>query len=263
MMYTIVAIFLFGATFWGISSAPLASLHILPLRTSSLCVDSHDTSECCSNSISTVPFDLLFFSIAVSPTLAALRFGNRGRRCMRRWWATTASMFNLTAMLTDTDRTRKVESPVVLGAWRVLDFFAQIALGRYDTTETWARVPSADSVVLLKPEVRKGRGVFVRLDNIGRTLTPDGALLMHQQNQAAIKANRDPLKDYKRVWLPRYWRTRVHAVVYTALVLCGTVVATALFAPLLVGRLILDRAFGHPVHDGYNWVSHIALTHSL
>ena len=157
-------------------------------------------------------------------------------------------------MLTDHDRTTKIEHPAVLRAWRVLDFFAQIALGKYDTAETWARVPAADSVVLLKPEVRKGRGVFVRLDNQGRTLTPDGSLLMLQQNQAAIKANRDPHKDYKRVWLPRYWRTRVHAVVYTALALSGTVVATALFAPLIVGRLILDRAFGHPVHDGYNWV---------
>jgi E3 ubiquitin-protein ligase MARCH6 len=207
-----------------------------------------------SNSITTVPFDLLFFSIAIGPTLSALRFGNRGRRWMRRWWDATAYAFNLTAMLTDHDRTTKIEHPAVLRAWRVLDFFAQIALGKYDTHETWARVPAADSVVLLKPEVRKGRGVFVRLDNQGRTLTPDGSLLMLQQNQAATKANRDPHKDYKRVWLPRYWRTRVHAVVYTALALSGTVVATALFAPLVVGRLILDRAFGHPVHDGYNWV---------
>jgi E3 ubiquitin-protein ligase MARCH6 len=174
---------------------------------------------------------------------------------MRRWWDVTANMFNLTGMLTDHDRTKKVESPAVLRAWRILDFFAQIALGKYDTAETWARVPAADSVVLLKPEVRKGRGVFVRLDHQGRTLTPDGSLLMLQQNQAAINAKRDPLKDYRRVWLPRYWRTRVHAVVYTALALSGTVVATAVFAPLVAGRLILDQALGQPVHDGYNWVS--------
>jgi hypothetical protein len=72
---------------------------------------------------------------------------------MRRWWDATAYAFNLTAMLTDHDRTTKIEHSAVLRAWRVLDFFAQIALGKYDTNETWARVPAADSVVLLKPEV--------------------------------------------------------------------------------------------------------------
>lgn len=212
-----------------------------------------------STSISTVPFDLLFFSIAIGPTLAALRLGNRGRRWMRKWWDLTARAFNLTYMLTDNDRTRKIEHPAVLRAWRVVDFIAQIALGKYDTAETWARVPAADSVALLKPEIRKGRGVFVRLDNLGRPLTEDGALLMFQQTQAAKNAKRDPLKDYKVVWLPRYWRTRIHAVVYTALALSGTVVATAMFAPLIVGRLILDRMFDHPVHDGYSWVCLIGL----
>ena len=182
---------------------------------------------------------------------------------MRRWWDITANAFNLTYMLTDNDRTRKIESPAVLRTWRILDFFAQITLGKYDTSETWARVPAADSVVLLKPEVRKGRGVFVRLDNLGRPLTEDGGLLMVQQNQAAKHAKRDPVKDYKVVWLPRYWRTRIHAVVYTALALSGAVVATALLAPLIVGRLILDRAFEHPVHDGYNWVCLLAFKSEL
>lgn len=207
-----------------------------------------------SKSVSTVPFDLLFFSIAIGPTLNSLRISSRGRRWMRLWWDYTADTFNLTNMLTDKNRSRLTESTAVLRAWRVVDFIAQLVLGRYDNNETWARVPAADSVVLLKPEIRKGRGVFVRLDQFGQPITPEGKLLLLQQNQAAVAANRNPKVDYKVVWLPKYWRTRVHAVVYSALVVCGSLVAMTVFAPLVVGRLLLDRAFGEPVHDGYNWV---------
>jgi E3 ubiquitin-protein ligase MARCH6 len=174
---------------------------------------------------------------------------------MARWWTFTARAFNLKGLLTDHARKPPItDSSHVLRVWQVIDVIAQIGLGRYDNAETWARVPASDSVVLLKPEVRQGRGVFVRLDNFGQAITPKGKLLMMQQDQAARDANRDPKVDYKVVWLPRYWRTRVHSVIFTALVLGGTVLALTVFAPLVVGRLILDRAMGEPVHDGYNWV---------
>jgi E3 ubiquitin-protein ligase MARCH6 len=174
---------------------------------------------------------------------------------MSRWWMHTARAVNLGDMLTDWYHSRKQESAIVLRSWQALDVVAQIVLGRYNNAETLARVPASDSVVLLKAEERQGRGVFVRLDASGSPVTRDDKMMLLQQDRAARAKGRDPRKDYKMVWLPRYWRTRIHFVVLSALVLSGALVATAALAPLVVGRLTLDRAFGRPVHDGYNWVS--------
>jgi E3 ubiquitin-protein ligase MARCH6 len=176
---------------------------------------------------------------------------------MSRWWLGTARAVNLGELLTDWhhSKPRKQESGLVLRIWQVLDVIAQLGLGRYNNKETFARVPASDSVVLLRAEERKGRGVFVRLDATGCPVTRDDKILLLQQDRAAKEKNRDPKQDYKMVWLPRYWRTRVHAVVLSALVLSGMSVSLGLFAPLAIGRMTLDRTLGRPVHDGYNWVS--------
>jgi E3 ubiquitin-protein ligase MARCH6 len=175
---------------------------------------------------------------------------------MSRWWMITARAVNLGDMLTDWYHSRKQESAIVLRAWQVLDSVAQMVLGRYNNGETLARVPASDSVILLRAEERNGRGVFVRLDASGSPVTQDDKMMLLLQDRAARSKGRDPRKDYKMVWLPRYWRTRIHSVILSALVLSGTLVAMAAFGPLIVGRLTLDHAFGRPVHDGYSWVSH-------
>lgn len=177
---------------------------------------------------------------------------------MSRWWTYTALAVNLGDMLTDWYHSRKQESTVVLRSWQVLDFVAQIVLGRYNNGETLARVPASDSVILLRAEERQGRGVFVRLDASGSPVTRDDKMMLLLQDRAARSKGRDPRKDYKMVWLPRYWRTRIHFVILSALVLSGTLVAVAAFGPLVIGRLTLDRTCGRPMHDGYSWVCQLS-----
>lgn len=176
------------------------------------------------------------------------------RRSAERWWRDTISLYNLDSLLRYA-KTVPDESPVATRIWAVLDVLDQIVLGRYQNSTSKARVPASDGLALLKPEERRGRGVFIRLDENGSTSNDEDKMMILRQDRAAREKNRDPKKDYMVVWLPQYWRTRVHALIMTALCAGGLTACTVLVAPLITGRMMLDRLLSQPAHDGYNWVS--------
>lgn len=177
------------------------------------------------------------------------------KRALHAWWHATAKAFNLTSLLHGKTARFKTESRLTISTWRVADFFGQLVFGKYDTTESDARVPSSDQVVLLPPAERKGNGVFVMLDKLGAPKTADDKLRLLKQDRAAREGGRDPRADYRIVWLPRFWRTRVHALIFAALGTASAVIALAFFVPLVVGRLASSLFIEEEVHDGYSWVS--------
>lgn len=162
-------------------------------------------------------------------------------------------LYNLASLLRYAE-TVPPESVTATRVWRCLDIVDQIVLGRYYNSSCRARVPAADGIALLRPEERRGRGVFVRLDDRGRPTNEDDKMRLLQQDAAAREKKRDPKLDYTVVWLPQFWRTRVHALILTALVTTGSVACFILVGPILAGRLALDRILSAPAHDGYNWV---------
>lgn len=207
-----------------------------------------------SNALSTAPFDYLILSMLTSPSVVKLFPWPSFRRRIERWWRDTISLYNLGSLLRYS-RVVQRESPYATRIWSILDVIDQIVLGRYHNATCKARVPASDGIVLLRPEERKGRGVFVRLDVNGAPTNEEDKMMMLRQDRAAREKHRDPKKDYTVVWLPKYWRTRVHALIMTTLVTAGALACAVLVGPLIAGRLMLDRLLPHPAHDGYNWVS--------
>jgi E3 ubiquitin-protein ligase MARCH6 len=139
--------------------------------------------------------------------------------------------------------------------WSILDPFFQLIFGRYDPTATEARVPATDRVALLSQAERRKHGVFIPLDSDGSPTTPEAKLALLKQDRRARQKNRDPRTDYQVIWLPSFWRTRIHAFVFSALTMAATLLALGFFGPLIVGRAVLGMVTAAPLHDGYSYLA--------
>jgi E3 ubiquitin-protein ligase MARCH6 len=216
--------------------------------------------------LSSVPFDLLFLHAVVPPSLESLRAKQRGKKFLNSWWKAVSRSFKLTDLLNGKrpSSTLRPESKLVLTLWAILDIPFQFVFGKYNTESTLARVPAHDRTALLSPAERKGsgNGVFIPLDDKGRPKTLEGKIKWLKQDRAAREAKRDPWKDYRVVWLPVYWRTRVHSLIFGAVGSCAAALAVVALVPLLVGRLftawlmgLWGGEVGAEMHDGYSLVS--------
>jgi E3 ubiquitin-protein ligase MARCH6 len=211
--------------------------------------------------ISSVPFDLLFVHLVLPPSFAQLAPEGRLTRAFRKWWRGAAAFFRLSPLMYGDSylhgRERypeqdRVDPWILERAWSVVDNAYQAAFGSYDNAETMARVPNVDRVALLPPHERR-RGVFIPLDAQGAPKTAEDKLRLLKQDRAARHVDKDPKEEYTIVWLPSRWRIRIHAFIFAALCSASALIATALFVPLIVGRLVTGTVLGE-VHDGYSWV---------
>ncbi|KAK4684277.1 E3 ubiquitin-protein ligase MARCH6, partial [Tremellales sp. Uapishka_1] len=240
IMYVVVLFWLLAVACWGIRYQPW--VRVLPLRL--------DLPP-----LSSVPFDLLFLHLVLPPSWLLLWPYSRSKRMLNMWWKYTVSQYRLTSLLygQEAAANESQDDPYVLASiWPVLDSIYQFVFGGYDNAATLARVPSADQVALLSPAERRKGGVFVLLDNEGRPKTENGKLNLLKQDKLAREAGRDPQADYTVVWLPRYWRIRIHSFIFSALVTTAFAIAVGFFVPLGIGRLAMGMVFGSGVHDGYN-----------
>ena len=249
IMYTVVVVCLFGVACWGLVAQSFVP--ILPLRLGSI------------PPLSSVPFDLLFVHLVIPPSFDWLRPRHRVKKFWNTYWRITTRQLCLSSLMYGRDRRgrsatdeKKAGGPRVLEAmWPILDPVFQLAFGRYDPTATDARVPAEDQVALLPQSERRKGGVFVALDENGSPRTPEDKLRLLKQDKRAREAKRDPKNDYTVVWLPQYWRTRVHAFIFAALGMAATCLAILFFGPLVVGRAALAMLTTEPIHDGYSLVS--------
>lgn len=212
-----------------------------------------------SRPLTSVPFDLLFLHLVVPPTAALIRPKHKAKRLWNTYWQLTTRAFALSHLMYGPDN---VSSPnekkhgglrIFEAVWPVLDRIYQAVFGSYNKAATEARVPATDRVALLTQKERQKDGVFVPLDAAGTPRTAQGKMALLKQDRKARQAKRDPRKDYQIIWLPRYWRTRIHTFVFSALGMASTILAVAFFAPLLVGRAALGMITAD-MHDGYSYV---------
>ena len=151
---------------------------------------------------------------------------------------------------------KRIGGPKVVEAlWPILDPVFQAGFGRYSTTATDARVPFSDRVALLSPAERQKDGVFIPVDGRGAPKNKEGTLALLKQDRRARQKKRDPRGDYTIVWLPQYWRTRIHVFILCALGMASTLIATTFFGPILIGRAALAMVTTNRLHDGYCYVA--------
>ncbi|OXG23731.1 E3 ubiquitin-protein ligase MARCH6 [Cryptococcus neoformans Ze90-1] len=242
IMYSAVVFSLFGVVSWGLAYVPGG---FLPLKV-----------EPTFGPITSVPFDLLFLHLAIPPTIDLVRPQSRARRLFIQWWRAVTTRYRLTNLVAPVpNENERSEAPTKLenALWPICDWICQKLFGKYRTEATDARVPASDSVVLMPIEQRrKEGGVFVPLDESGIPYNRADKLRLLKQDKIAREAGRLPTSDYTVVWLPKYWRTRIHMFVASALASMSIVIALAVFMPLAVGRMMW-KTLGMDVHDGYSW----------
>lgn len=192
---------------------------------------------------------MLFIHLVLPASLNSLHPRHRLKKALSIWWRNTTRAFRLSSLIYGLEPEKSSRYEAI---WPILDRVLQIAFGKYNAEETQARVPNVDQVLLLPPAERKNGGVFVPLQD-GRPKSEADMIRMLKQNRLARNGGRDERKDYTVVWLPKYWRTRIHVFIFCALVTSGAVIGLAFFTPLVIGRMALGKVFGQ-VHDGYSLV---------
>jgi len=209
-----------------------------------------------SGPMSSVPFDVLFLHLVLPASVDSLQPRHRLKNAWSVYWRTAASAFHLTSLMYGRRQPAKEDggSFGTEGIWPILDKPFQLLFGQYKNTQTDARVPGADQIVLLSPAERRKGGVFVPVDPQGATRTPEDKLRLLKQDRAAREAGRDPKTDYTVIWLPRYWRTKIHAFIVVTLTTVSITLALGCFVPLVVGRAAMAMLFTESTHDGYNLV---------
>lgn len=204
--------------------------------------------------LSSVPFDLLFLHLILPPSWDSLRIFHRLKKGLAYWWTFTVRTLNLSSLIFGTQPQQKPESKEVQLFWLVTDAFCQAVFGPYDNRATPARVPASDRVELLPITDRRREGMLIALDHTGAPRTVADRIRLLKQDRAARNAGRDPRRDYTVIQLPDYWRTRVYALLFLALLTSSFVVGSLVFVPLAVGRLATRLLFARSVFDGYSWL---------
>ncbi|ODN91420.1 hypothetical protein L198_05934 [Cryptococcus wingfieldii CBS 7118] len=241
LMYSLVIFGMFGVFPWALSFLPGG---LLPLKMEP------------NYPLSSIPFDLLFLHLMLPPSVDLFQPRLRAKRLFKLWWKKTTTQFRLTNFVNVAPHPDERTAPLTVAEktlWPMWDVVCQLAFGKYDNKETMARVPASDSVVLVPVEERRVEGgVFIPLDSKGVPENPQDKLRLLKQDKLSREAGRLPMSDYGIVWLPQYWRTRIHMFLATALASISVVIASATFIPIIIGRMAWKWS-GFEVHDGYSW----------
>jgi E3 ubiquitin-protein ligase MARCH6 len=219
-------------------------------------------SSCSSGPLSPIPFDYIFLLVALPHTVHSIRPQRTLKKFLGVYWRYSTRLLRLDRLLLNSSDGRDWTQPAKPGRvesiiWNALDIPFRLLFGSYQSAATFARVPAQDRVVLLSVKVRgstRREGMFIPLDDRRQPKTEHDKLKMIRQDLLSRKADRNPVKDFKVVYLPEKWRTRVHVFILSLLAGGGATMGLATLGPIVLGREILKGRFGQ-VHDGYSFVS--------
>ena len=208
-----------------------------------------------SESLSSVPFDVLFLFVIAPAMLRLCRPMDRCRRLFDKFWSRSVSLLCLSSLVQDgmypVEQSAPSHSSRIF--WSTVSFFIRHMLSDYNPKATYARVPNRDQLKLL-PNPDRRPGTFILLDPLGTPQSREDKLRLLKQDQAAKNAGRDPEKDYAMVWLPQWWQARIYGLIFLALSFATAFLAIGFFGPILIGRLAIQYVSGKDLHDGYAYV---------
>ena len=199
-----------------------------------------------------VPVDLIFLHIVVPHTIKYFRPRRYAIELVHSFSKGLAKMLRLSSYLfgeTRLDETIPSEN-VRIFAPRVLGFDTEN--GERDDTLSdgrYMRVPAQDKVSLPREIV-----ATVAVNARGEALDERGARLMALQDAEAVKARRDPTKDYTTVYLPPRFTERIIGFFALSWIIGSFVSVAALVIPTILGRVLFKLLRDREVHDGYSFV---------
>lgn len=215
-------------------------LHFLK-KNQYLCNDSDPLSE--------IPVDLLFIHLILPPTLHYFRPKKPIRKLMTMWWRWTAHQLRLTSyMFGDRNEAEEFTPNRTWLYWLSKNINpteppAPCADGGF------CRVPAGDNIAFLRD-----RPAMIRVDEKGEAMTQRGREIMEAQDAEARQAGRNPVEDYKVVYIPPHFIKRV-IVFITSFWLAGSLALfTVVAVPTVAGRAVFRLFATREFHDGYSFI---------
>ncbi|KAH9933406.1 uncharacterized protein B0H18DRAFT_1196777 [Fomitopsis serialis] len=200
--------------------------------------------------LSPVPLDLLFLHFVLPYTMQYFRPKKALRQFGIGLWKSLAARLRLSSYMFGGRYPLEEYTP--RHWWQKI--FSPKAVSRFVIAElrdgTFKRVPNNDTVALVKdlPAVAE-------VDRHENPLNDEQARIIKAQNAEAEKHKRNIKKDYTVVYLPPHIKYRVAAFIFTIWIVGSVILAFALGAPILLGRMVFKLFVPHDVHDGYAFIA--------
>ncbi|OSD05343.1 hypothetical protein PYCCODRAFT_1405960 [Trametes coccinea BRFM310] len=201
--------------------------------------------------LSEVPIDLIFIQLVLPYTMEYFRPRKGLRRLGTFVWKYFARQLRLSSYMFG-GRYPSEEYTPTTWTWRFLltsedDVQMDDAEAVHDGS--FRRVPNSDNVALVKDAP-----ATVDVDEEGYPLNEDGRKLIQAQNAEAERAKRSVKEDYTVVYIPPDFGYRVCAFLLLIWTVGSVLLATALAAPILLGRAFFRLFLPYDVHDGYSFI---------
>ncbi|KAI9062714.1 hypothetical protein FKP32DRAFT_1667072 [Trametes sanguinea] len=201
--------------------------------------------------LSEVPIDLIFIQLVLPYTMEYFRPRKALRRLGTFVWKYFARQLRLSSYMFG-GRYPSEEYTPTTWTWRfLLSSEDDVQMDDAEATHdgSFRRVPNSDNVALVKDAP-----ATVDVDEEGYPLNEEGKKLIQAQNAEAERAKRSVKDDYTVVYIPPDFGYRVFAFLILIWTVGSVLLATALAAPILLGRAFFRLFLPYDVHDGYSFI---------
>jgi E3 ubiquitin-protein ligase MARCH6 len=208
-----------------------------------------------SETVSTVPIDLIFLQFALPYTMRHLR----PRKFFHQWavriWKILAARLRLTSYMMgdrhpEEEFTAKFDNLTAFLRRSTND--SEVASKTHDGT--FRRVPATDNIALPK-DMRATAEVLPD----GTPANPAAEALMEAQNAEAVKAKRDIKNDYLVVYFPPNFRMRIFGFIASVWTVVAVLAAIFIAVPVQLGRRFFGVFTQKELHDGYSFLAGVYL----
>ncbi|KZT70808.1 hypothetical protein DAEQUDRAFT_708092 [Daedalea quercina L-15889] len=200
--------------------------------------------------LSPVPIDLLFLHLVLPYTMQYFRPKKALRQIGSAIWKSLAAHLRLSSYMFGGRHPTEEYTPK---RWSH-KLFGPTTLTRFELEElrdgVFRRVPNSDNVALVKD-----LPATAEVDANENPLNEEQARIIAAQNAEAEKHKRNIKNDYTVVYLPPQLKYRVAVFILSMWITGSLMLAIALGAPVLLGRLFFKLFFPHGVHDGYAFIA--------
>lgn len=183
--------------------------------------------HCVREPLSKVPVDLVFMHIVVPYTIKYFRPRRYVAALARDYWRWVAKVLSLSSFL----------------------FGEMNESGSPPPNVRYMRVPAQNNISI-PHEIDPA----VPVNEQGEALDEAGRRLIALLDAEAVKARRDPKKDYTTVYLPSHFRMRICAFIALSWTAASVVMVSAFVMPTILGRTVFKLFYDREVHDGYSFV---------